>query len=125
MDASRRSPLIGLVLVVLVSGGASQLWRAWNDGRNESTLGPEMAQRAVAGDIRMIASETCVYCKAAKLWFQRQNVPVTECLIERDPVCAADYRAAGAPGTPLLIVRGEQQLGFSPERVLQRLNSKS
>ena len=121
MDASRRSPLIGLVLVVLVSGGASQLWRSWNEG----SQGREMAQRVAAGDIRMIASETCVYCKAAKLWFQRQNVPVTECLIERDPVCAADYRAAGTPGTPLLIVRGERQLGFSPERVLQRLNSKS
>ena len=125
MDASRRSSPIGIVLVVLVAGGASQFWQSWNAGRNESALGPEMAQRAAAGDIRMIASETCVYCKAARLWFQRQNVAFTECLIERDPVCAADYRAAGAPGTPLMIVRGEPQLGFSPERVLQRLGGKS
>ena len=116
---------MGLVLVMLVAGGASQLWRTWSDGKTESALGPEMARRAAAGDIRMIASETCGYCKAARIWFQRQHVAFTECLIERDPVCAADYRAAGAPGTPLLIVRGEPQLGFSPERVLQRLGGKS
>jgi hypothetical protein len=44
-------------------------------------------------------------------------VPFSECLIERDAQCQADFDATRAPGTPVILVRGVPQLGFNPERV--------
>jgi len=59
----------------------------------------------------------------ARLWFTEQKVPFSECFIERDAACAAEFAANRAPGTPLLLVRGQPQLGFSPDRVKERLQA--
>jgi hypothetical protein len=48
-------------------------------------------------------------------------VPFAECFIETDGACRQDFNALGAPGTPVLVVRGRAQLGFSPEQVSQTL----
>ena len=116
MSPDRRT-LLGAVLVALGVGGASQFHGQWQ----ESQLGRQMAQAAGVGDIRMLASQTCAYCVLARAWLQRNGVVFSECLIETDAACAAEYRAHGGPGTPLLIVRGQPQLGFDPQRVVDRL----
>ena len=109
---SRRA-LFGLVLLVLAASAASQWWA----GRHESTLGQQVAALAAPGDIHMIASDSCGVCIVARQWFTRHGVPYTECSIERDAACRADFEQRRAAGTPLLLVRGQPQLGFSPERV--------
>ena len=48
-------------------------------------------------------------------------MPFTECLIERDAACATNYRALLAPGTPVLLVRGERLVGFDPQAVAAAL----
>lgn len=106
-----------LLLAVLVVSGASEGWRAWSDAR----LGATLAARARPGDIVMIASDTCVYCDRARAWFNAHGVPVSECRIEHDEACAARFRALGAPGTPMLLVRGRPQLGFDPQRLADAL----
>ncbi len=116
MLAGRRS-LFGLVLLVLAVTAASQWWH----GRYEQRLGARLATLAAPGDIRMLSSDTCVYCSVARRWFSEHRVAFSECSIERDAVCAADYQARLAPGTPLLLVRGQTQVGFNPERVLAAL----
>jgi glutaredoxin len=78
-------------------------------------------QAAQAGDIRMISSESCVFCARARDWFVRNEVRFGECFIEKDPQCMADYQALNSPGTPLLVVKGQVQLGFAPGRVAQAL----
>lgn len=83
------------------------------------------AERLVAlarpGDIRMISSETCPWCTVARRWMQAEGVPFEECLIERDTACADEFRARGAAGTPLLVVRGHTVLGFDRGEVLRIL----
>ena len=113
---SRRS-LVGLLLLVLVVGGAAQWWRE----HQAQQLGRALAQLARPGDIDMISSASCVFCTRARQFMTRQQVPFTECLIETDPVCAQRYQALGAPGTPTLLVRGQVQLGFSPAAVREAL----
>jgi hypothetical protein len=49
------------------------------------------------------------------------GVPFEECFIERDARCDAEYQARGAPGTPVVLVRGQPQRGFSAERVARAL----
>jgi len=102
---------------VLVVGGLSEAWRAWSAAR----VGSEAAALARPGDIEMIASDTCVFCAQARAWFGAHGVPYTECSIERDEACAARFRALMSPGTPVLMVRGQPQVGFSPQRVAQAL----
>jgi glutaredoxin len=115
-----RTPLRSmLLLVALVLGAwlAVQGVQAWSQAR----LGPRVAALAKPGDIAMIGSTTCVYCAAARAWFEAHHVPYVECLIERDARCAAQYAALLAPGTPVLLVRGKRLLGFDAQAVADAL----
>ena len=113
-----RSALV-LGLVVLAMAAGMQGFSRWNAAR----LGPQVAALAKPGDIRMISSVTCVYCAAARAWFRANKVPFTECEIERDTQCAAAYNALMAPGTPVLLVRGQRLLGFDARAVADALRA--
>lgn len=112
MQTSRRS-LLGLVVLVLAVSGASKWWA----GRHQADLGAQLAALARAGDIRMLSSTTCIYCKAARAWMNEHEVAFSECFIEEDAACAAAYQAVNAPGTPVLLVRGQAMLGFDAARI--------
>jgi glutaredoxin len=117
MKTSPRS-LLGLVALVLALSAGVQWWHGAQDAR----LGEAIAQRAAPGDIRMIASDTCTYCAHARTWMGQYRVPFSECSIERDAACAAALRRSMAPGTPVIVVRGQHQVGFDPRRVLAALS---
>ncbi|MED5618861.1 glutaredoxin family protein [Ideonella sp. BN130291] len=117
MKASPRS-LLGLVVLVLGISAGVQWWHGAQDAR----LGAAIAERAAPGDIRMIASDTCTYCAHARAWMGQYRVRFSECSIERDPACAAAFRDSQAPGTPVVVVRGQRQVGFDPRRVLAALS---
>ncbi len=116
MSTTRRS-LLGLITVVVSGAAAMQGVTWWSRER----LGAQVAANARPGDIHMIGSVTCVYCAAARAWFNENRVPFTECLIERDDACAAKYNALMAPGTPVMLVRGKRLLGFSAQAVADAL----
>ncbi len=114
--AGRRDWLSLGLLLALVLGLA---WAArWWQGREDAQ---SLRQLARPGDILMIASDSCVFCKQATAWLQAQQVPFSECSIERDAQCLAQYRASGARGTPTFLVRGQLVLGFDRARIRQAL----
>jgi hypothetical protein len=51
-------------------------------------------------------------------------VAYTECSIERDAACKADFEASRSPGTPVLLVRRQVMVGFNPERLLAGLRPR-
>lgn len=117
--ADRRS--IGvLVVLVLLFGGATQWWAS----RHDDALGRDLQRIARTGDIRMLSSETCGFCAHARSWLSSRGVPFYECFIERDSACAQRWRELALPGTPVLLVKGQAQLGFDPERVLRGLGPR-
>ena len=116
MSARLRSAL-GLAGAVFVAGAALQGLQAWTGAR----AGVQVAAQAKPGDIFMISSVTCSYCERARAWFTEHRVPFTECMIERDSRCAATYTALMAPGTPVLLVRGQRLVGFNARAVAQTL----
>lgn len=116
MAASRRS-IVALVVLVLAVGAASQWWAS----RSEARLGEQLAALARPGDIRMLSSTTCAFCAAARQWLQQHRVHFDECFIENDAACARQFEHARAAGTPLVLVRGQAQLGFDPRRVRDAL----
>jgi glutaredoxin len=112
---------LGLAAIVLGFGVAVQAIGAWSQAR----LGAQAAAAARPGDIQMLASVTCIYCAEARAWFDRHHVPFTECLIERDAACAQVYGALQAPGTPVLLVRGQRLMGFNAQAVTDALATRS
>lgn len=116
MRTSARS-LIGLVALVASAALVNAGWGEWQARR----LGAEVAESARAGDIEMLSSVACAYCNWARAWFSEHRVPFRECFIERDADCAARFHALQGVGTPLLMVRGERQVGFNPARVAEAL----
>jgi glutaredoxin len=108
-----RKSWFGLALVVVVAWGLTQWWA----DRQQADVGRRVAQAAAPGDIEMLSSTTCAICVQARLWFRAHRVPFQECFIETDPACAARFEATRAPGTPVILVRGIPQLGFSPQRL--------
>jgi glutaredoxin len=103
--------------IVLAASAGSQWWAQQQD----TQIGSALAALARPGDIQMLSSETCTYCAQARAWMSDQHVAFSECFVERDAACAARYRASMMSGTPVVVVRGQTQLGFDPRRVLQRL----
>ena len=116
-----RSSLFGLLLLVLAVGSASQWWA----GHRAADTGEAVAAQARPGDIRMLSSETCSVCASARAWFDRHKVPYTECLIERDPACRQAFDATASPGTPVMLVRGQIQIGFDPASIRDALTQAS
>ncbi|CAM3820501.1 glutaredoxin family protein [Roseateles saccharophilus] len=110
-------PPRSLLVVVALAAAASWAWR----GHVSTQDGKLLAQKVRPGDIRMLSSETCPYCLAARRWMTQQGLPFSECFIERDPQCVADYRAQGALGTPTLVVRGQRVIGFDRARLVEIL----
>ena len=115
---ARWRPLLAVLAIVLGVGVAQRAWQRHLEG----DTGERLAALARPGDVHMVSSITCVFCTQARQWLQAHGVAHTECFIERDEACAAQYRALMGPGTPLLLVKGQAQLGFSPQRVLARLS---
>ena len=119
MRAGPRSIALLCVLVLGVAAGMQ-----WWGHAGELRRGVRLAAVARAGDIRMLSSETCVFCTAARRWMTEHRVPFDECFVERDAQCRALYDATLARGTPTLIVRGQVQLGFDAARILAVLEAR-
>ena len=117
--APKHRSVLVLGLIVLAAAAGMQVLSRWTTAR----LGPQVAALAKPGDIQMISSITCVYCAAARAWLNANHVPFSECEIERDTQCAAAYNALMAPGTPVLVVRGQRLLGFNAQAVADALQA--
>lgn len=109
--------LLSLVVLVLGMSAAAQAWHA----HREAAVAQEVAELSRPGDIRMLASDTCSVCHTARQWMEANGVRYGECSIERDPQCAQLFQATMAPGTPVMLVRGQVQVGFQPPRMLEAL----
>ena len=116
-STSRRRPWLRPLVIALAAWAVMQSWQNYRDKQAGVTL----ASLAQPGDIVMLSSETCAYCKTANRFMTDNGIPFSECFIETDTACADSYRAQQSPGTPTLLVRGERQVGFSPDRIAKAL----
>jgi glutaredoxin len=117
----RRASLWSLAVVVLVVLGLSRLGSYWQE-RQQAEL---MRAQIAPGELLMLSSETCEFCRRARVWLDAQRVPYSECFIETDPACAAQYQAYRAPGTPTFLLNGQRVVGFDRQRLVQMLEESS
>jgi glutaredoxin len=109
----RSTEIAALILIVAAFWGLSR----WAGHGVDAEQAQALRELARPGDILMLSSTNCVFCKRASAWLIEQRVPHRECLIERDAACLAEYQARGARGTPTFVVRGHTLLGFDHERL--------
>ncbi|MBY0339595.1 MAG: hypothetical protein K2Q19_00365 [Rhodocyclaceae bacterium] len=109
------------VIIVFVS--TAQLGMTMYRDHTNERYADDVVKNARTGDIVMLSSEGCPYCAKARAWFAKHNVPIEECFIENDPVCADKFSRSMAYGTPVIIVKGKPITGFDVEAVSQVLSS--
>lgn len=99
-----------LAAILLIVLGGTQAWHWWRD-EQAATL---IQRHAATADITLYTTSTCPYCAKARAWLTQHGIPWRECNVETDTTCMARYEAQGAPGVPLVHVKGQWHLGFDP-----------
>ena len=73
-------------------------------------------------DIKIYTSNTCVFCKAAKQYFNEKGIEFTELNVDKNKD-AVDYLVSkGYRGVPVINIDGEDIVGFDKEAIEAKLN---
>jgi glutaredoxin len=75
-------------------------------------------ERAAPADLQvkpvvMYATEWCGYCRKARAYFRKHNIPYTEHDIEKSESALKAFRMLGGRGVPLIVVGDQRMSGFS------------
>lgn len=123
--AEGRRQWITLLLIVLGVLGLAQASSWWQTRQ----LAQSMRESVGPGDIVMYSTDTCTFCRKAEAWLHDNQIAWTNCPIDHNPTCKAEYDHQGAPGTPLFKMRHDAGqvnwvLGFDPVRMARALKEQ-
>jgi glutaredoxin len=74
-----------------------------------------VTKQVAQGDVVMYTTQRCPACVAAKNYMNKNGIPYQEIDVERDSAGMAEFRRRGGTGVPLIVVKGKQMTGFSPQ----------
>ena len=66
-------------------------------------------------NVVMYSTAWCGYCKKARKYFKKNNIPYTDYDIEKDAKANMRYKKMGATGIPVILVGKKRMNGFSAE----------
>jgi glutaredoxin 3 len=76
--------------------------------------------------VTIYTTPTCVYCKAAKEFFQENNVEYDEKNVAQDDAAReAMIQKSGQMGVPVIEVNGETVVGFDKKKLAELLGVKA
>ncbi|MCT4633903.1 MAG: glutaredoxin family protein [Firmicutes bacterium] len=67
--------------------------------------------------IIIYASNTCPYCTLAKEYFEEKNLKYEERNIHNSPEARKELLQMGYRGVPVILIDGEEILGFDKEKI--------
>lgn len=73
-------------------------------------------------DVVIFTSNTCPYCIAAKEYLDEKGVFYTEKNIQTDKTARKELMSMGHMGVPVLLIDGEEIVGFDKARIDQLLD---
>lgn len=73
-------------------------------------------------NVVVFSSNTCPYCIAAKQYLEDKGVEYTEKNIQTDKDARNELMKMGHMGVPVLVIDGEEIVGFDKTRIDQLLN---
>jgi len=71
--------------------------------------------------VELYTTESCIYCHAAKDFFEEHNISYTEHNITKDSEARKNLMKKGYRSVPLIIVGDQEILGFDEEELAQAL----
>ena len=74
---------------------------------------------ASSGDVILYATDWCRYCRQARAFMQKNNIPYYEYDIEKSTRGKDEYDRLGGGGVPLILINGEVIRGYSPNMILE------
>lgn len=72
-------------------------------------------------DIKIYTSNTCVFCKAAKQYFDENNIEYEEMNVDENPDAVEYLVSKGYRGVPVINIDGEDIVGFDKAEIEKRL----
>jgi len=73
-------------------------------------------------DVVIFTSNTCPYCIAAKEYLDEKGVSYTEKNIQTDKTARKELMSMGHMGVPVLLIDGEEIVGFDKAKIDQLLD---
>lgn len=73
-------------------------------------------------EVTIYSTPTCVHCKAAKAYMTENNIPFTEKNVMEDTEARNWMQERGYRGVPVIVVDGEEMLGFDPQKFSEMVN---
>ena len=73
-------------------------------------------------DVVIFSSNTCPYCVAAKEYLDEKGVSYTEKNIQTDKAARTELMKMGHMGVPVLLINGEEVVGFDKPKIDQLLD---
>ena len=71
----------------------------------------------------MYSTSWCPYCAKAREFLEQANIPYEEKDIEQSPQAAAEHRALGGIGVPLLKIHNAAIDGFDPQAIRKAIDA--
>lgn len=68
-------------------------------------------------DVIVYTSNTCPYCTLAKNYLTEKGVSYTEKNVQTDKEARKELMAMGHMGVPVLVVKGQEIVGFDKEKL--------
>ena len=72
-------------------------------------------------EIKIYTSNTCVFCKAAKQYFNENNIEFKEMNIDENPDAVEYLVSKGYRGVPVINIDGENIVGFDKAAIEKKL----
>lgn len=73
-------------------------------------------------NVIVYSSNTCPYCTLAKDYLEEKGVEYTEKNVQTDKVARQELMAMGHMGVPVLVIEGEEIVGFDKDKIDQLLS---
>ena len=86
-------------------------------GAGSSVVAQEALTDIHAPKVTMYATATCGYCAKARAYFAEHAVPYEERDIEKSEQAAAEGKANGGVGTPLILIGSAKINGFDEAKL--------
>ena len=73
-------------------------------------------------NVVVFTSNTCPYCVTAKNYLSENNIEYTEKNVQTDKEARKELMAMGHMGVPVIVIDGEEVVGFDKEKIDSLLN---
>lgn len=74
-------------------------------------------------DVVLYSTSWCGYCKKARSFLEKYNIPYVEYDIEKSAEGLKQYQQLGGKGVPVFWVKGKTISGYRPQAVVEALES--